>query len=444
MVIYSMPYRTECYSSHSTYLESKSVFPSTILININYTEEEKNISEELYYWSSVISTLHCNCHIIIVLTYDGIKMANDELTEACKRIMNIAKVAIPHHTLLKCLPLNLSNISVNEEVKSLMVLLDETNSKNLIELSPNVSALGQILYAYLMNNFHSDIITLSEFQNHVKVESEKNIVMAAVVSEIRSLLNTLADNGLIICVEHQDTCSIVIRKEHLLQRFSEILIIAQHSSIEHNLGVIDKHNLIDQFDGFEIELVMEILVCFEYCLPIEIDSMKQYYFPDFIGFKGPGHISHNYIILKMEVIRPDQSLSSHYLINLLRELVKIFGSPRLVWNRGIQWNGERGRTIIVKMEKRFKCLTLISDDISFREEIFKNVKETIQKIRQKICPDVEVTSLDTKTDIKKRKDFCAHIINITFHSTCTSKYMLTLHMTRSNHSGFFPLVFIRH
>ena len=408
-----MPYRTECYSSHSTYLETKSVFPSTILININYTQEMKNISEELHYWSSVISTLHHNSHIIIVLTYDGIEMANDELTKACKRIMNIAKVAIPHHTLLKCLPLNLSNTSVNEEVNSLMVLLDETNSK-IMDLPPFVSVLGQILYSYLRDNFDSDKITLSQF--HVKVaESEKSIVMDAVVTEISSLLKTLADKGLIFYVEHQNVCWIVIRKERLLHEILIKLTEVQHSS---NLGVIDKQNLIDLFHGFEINLVMEILVCLEYCLPIEIDLKTQYYFPDFIGFKEPGPISqNNFIIQKMEVISPNQSLSSDYLINLLHELVKKIGPPQLVWNRGIQWNNGMGRTIIVKMEKRFKCLTMISDKTSFKQEIFKNVKETIQDIHQKICPDVGVTSLDSETDIKKCEDLCVQIIHITFHAT---------------------------
>ena len=382
MVIYDMSNRTECYSSNCTNIGTISGrFPSTILITIEHTKGMKDIVNEVHYWSSIMKSMTCPCHVIVVLTHNGAHR-KDELDTMCQRIRTITKAAthtMSHITLVDCLLMN-GDAGMHSVMTSLYSSIKES--------SLLVSVLGQILYAHVMEKVSSDVVALSDLKR--SVETATNIVCVAVISQIKSLLELLSEKGLIFYIEGLQDSWIIINKEKVLKNISKILAGRKeyHHSLAHNLGMVDKMSLQAIFPDYDVDMVAQILIHFEYCLVMNMptkgpnatvqEPKRVFYFPDFVGFKRPSLASSHYSTesWSMEFPSSDKSFPNDFMVSLRFWIVDLPNCNCQVWNRGIQWSDRNGITNNVEMEKTFKHISLTTTS-EIKKEIINFVQKNI-------------------------------------------------------------------
>ena len=438
MMLFDLAGHHQYYSSHCAALEAISITPSTFLMLVNILQDLEDITAQIYYWSAMISDVCHECpehtSVIVVGTHvDGI-VDRMELESLHKDIVKIARDALKRHTFIGFTALNATALQ-GDVMESFMSLLCQTNN-NVIAKHPAISMNSHMMYAFLNDKVpaHIDIIPLSQLLTLLGQEEPKFLPTEA--SEIRPLLKTLSNKGLIVFVEDSevedsevDNSWIVIHSEALLEKANGILFapksFREHLPIASNTGVIPISILREHFTD-NSDMMVQFLKLFELCVPITLTNVNTnitspripitgplLFFPACVCVERPSSViipqgGFGWLIRTTSINQFFSPRCFHVITSRLADGLALHDEPSLVpeldkynrscdvWSRGISWMNDEGITTVVEIMDDFRCLTctVTTSDESNPQYVLPVIK-VIKEACEEFCPLVSVVELIT-------------------------------------------------
>ena len=437
MMLFDLAGHHEYYSSHCAALEAISLTPSTFLMLVNMLQDLKDITAQLYYWSAMIGDV---CHkslehtaVIVVGTHvDGIA-DKGKLEFLRNEIKRVARDALKKHNFVGFTPLNATALQ-GEEMESFMSSLCQTNS-SVVAKHPAISLNSHMMYAFLNDRVppHLDAIPLSQLLTLLGQEEPK--FLPTETSEVRSLLKTLSDKGLIVFLDGDVANSwIVLHPEALLEKVNGVLFAPQsfkeHLPIASNTGVIPIPVLRETFREltYNIDMMVQFLKLFELCVPIILTNVDTnmtpntpstdlgplLYFPACVCVDRPSSVTIPQRGFGWQICTTsiNQSFSPRCLHVITSRLADGFALPTVkqslvpeldkycrrcsVWSKGISWKNEEAFTTVVEMMDDFRCLSCTVDTSEeSNPQYTSSVIDVIKVACHEFCPSVSVVEFIT-------------------------------------------------
>ena len=437
-MVFDLAGHHEFYSSHCAVLHTISLTPSTFLMLVNMLQDLKDITAQVYYWSTMIRDVGHKCcdksSVIVVGTHcDGIADRH-KLESLHKAIESVARNALKDLNFVGFTALNATALR-GKEMESFMSLLCQTNN-SVIAKHPAISLNNHMMYAFLKDRVPADLdaIPLTQLVNLLEQEEPKYLPTAP--SEIKPLLKTLSDKGLIVFLDGDVANSwIVLHPEALLEDVNGVLFAPtffdEYLPIASNTGVITLPVLRQQFPEpkYNIDMMLQFLKLFELCVPITLTNDNTnmapegsldtsatelgplLFFPACVKVERPPSVTipqrvFGWLIITASI---NQSFSPRCLHVVTSRLADRFALPSLqpslvpelnkhnrrcsVWSRGISWMNKIGVTTFVEMED-FRCLACYTTSSNKHSPRYLlSVIEVIKNVFGEFSPSISLVDL---------------------------------------------------
>ena len=433
MVIYDLAGHHQYFSSHSACLEAISInSPAIFLLLQDMRKDSEAITNEVYYWSSMMESVCHRCKMpssaILVGTHADL-LAPQERARKLNHLQSVAKTAIVHQKLVKVISLNLTKM-YGDEMDQLMSLLHQTN-KGVLSMCPSISMMCHLILAFLKERLppNMDVITLSDL--HERINADEDNLIGSDISDIISHLKTLSEKGLISYIPSADPTSswIVLRKETILKRVNGAFFadpsLKEYAHIASNTGIISRAVLEKTFPEYNVDMITKFMIHFELCQVVDLslvdtnmapegspsaDLGPYFFFPALVFVDRPSDavVPSNSFGWSMLVRSPYHLLTARFLHVLLCRLPFEFALPTVlatplhphiqrccdVWSRGIKWLSEEGVATIVEMSDTFRSISMAMSSSVRTDPKYLELAHTvitfIKNACQEFCPHVEV------------------------------------------------------
>ena len=216
MVLYDLAGQPEYYTSHCACIEAVSLSsPAIFLSLVDFSLSEKEIAKQLYYWSTMISSVCSECphpsEVIVVGTHAD-KVNQEGLLNRSKAIEDLAKAIFKKQHFRGLIALDATS-RFSDNLKGFIGVLSESND-TVVQQCPVISTDCHILYAFLQQIVASaQVITISQLLS--KLQADETNVLPTETSQIIPLLTILSDKGLILFIFNKhslDESWIVLQK----------------------------------------------------------------------------------------------------------------------------------------------------------------------------------------------------------------------------------------
>ena len=439
-MVFDLAGHHEFYSSHCAILHTISLTPSTFLMLVNMLQDLKDITAQVYYWSTMIRDVGLKCcdksSVIVVGTHcDGIADRR-KLESLHKAIESVARDALKDLNFVGFTALNATALQ-GKEMESFMSLLCQTN-KSVIAKHPAISLNNHMMYAFLKDRVpaHLDAIPLTQLVNLLEREESKYLPVAP--SEIKPLLKTLSDKGLIVYLDGDVANSwIVLHPEVLIEKVNGVLFAPtffdEYLPIASNTGVITLPVLKQKFPEpkYNIDMMLQFLKLFELCVPITLTNVNTnmapegspdtpatelgllLFFPACVKVERPPSVTipqrvFGWLIRTASINQSFSPRCLHVITSRLADGFALAAEPSLVpeldrynrscdiWSRGISWMNKTGVTTVVDVDENFRCLSCqIATSCESSPQYLLSILKVVKEACIEFCPSVSLAELIT-------------------------------------------------
>ena len=436
MILFDLAGHAEYNFSHSAIMEVVIRKSSAIFVNlVDLSKSEEEITHALCYWLNFIQESSCKSEeksfLVIVGSHvdmitenqkESKKLLVTELAEARKkRLEYIGFVG------MDCRKMN------NKKFPSLVLQCHHS----ILDQAPSLSIYCHLLYAFLRTKVERIAIDLKDLISNLISVGESPIPLGVVY--LNELLESLNEIGVIIYMKNKQCVEkswVVIKMEILLKEVNGVLFAPKHFEEYHpiasNTGIIHLSSFRELFSKYDPEMLVELLVSLEFCLPVNLSSINTnlqatvatddeidrfLFFPSLLNTEQPQDL----VIEQSDLVAfgwclgskdyQYQYFSVRFLHVLILRLAYTFPLPKetisesyslhgleqrcTVWTNGISWNNEDGiRTVVeVIQQNRWVVVTMYHNkDITRPVEYSKHRSAVIRLVldlQKELAPDLE-------------------------------------------------------
>ena len=438
MVLYDMAGQPEYYTSHCACIEAISLSsPAVFLSLVDVSLKQEEIIEQIYYWSTMISSVCSECphpsEVIVVGTHVD-KVSKKDLLCHINVIEDLAKTIFNKQHFRGFIALD-ATARFSDNMKRFIGVLRESND-TVVQQSPVISTDCHILYAFLQRKVPSEqVITISYMLS--ELQTDKSNVLPTETSTMIPLLTILSAKGLILFIlnkHNPDGSWIVLQKNMLLERVAGVLFgpkrFGQYRTLVSNTGLVPIAKIVDCFRDLDAHMLVQFLSQLKLChlvdntlkivdasqtsLDLTRDSTGNHYslfFPSLIDLERPASLNHTSINTGsfgwlMRTKEKHRFFHNRFLHVLMLTLIntcdgiEAFCNPLLhslnrqctVWSTGMCWNSKEGVTILFDVVEQFRSLYVA---VSFPGPQYQEltVLHDIRKTFNQFCSSIDVEEL---------------------------------------------------
>ena len=441
MILYDLAGHTEYYFSQSAIMEviiQKSMAIFINLVDIGKSDEE--LIHAVHYWLNFIEDCTCksneNSFLIMVGSHaDKISKAQQRHKESVvtelvkKRVKNLEYVGF---VSMDCRYFDGSS----ESSKYLLPLLSECHH-SILSRAPSVSMFCHLLYAFLQTKI------ACQLQDVISSLSAEDSPIPLEVPLLDELLESLSSKGAVMYFRNKQCLEkswILVKTEIILKDVNGVLFapehFKEHRHIASNTGVIRVPSLRQLFPMYDAEMLVELLVNLEFCLPVNLPGIETnlqatssnedetdqlLFFPALSNTVRPQSLTKEINKLSTQQLvsgwclgckdHKYQYFTARFLYTLIFRLSNKFPSlcenlstthslhglerKCAVWINGISWNNEDGvRTVVeVIQQNRWVVVTMYHNkDITRPVEYSKHRSAVIRlvlELQKKLAPNLD-------------------------------------------------------
>ena len=444
-ILYDFAGQHEYYSSHAAVMKNL-VLPSPplFLVLIDISKPLKEIKKEIWYWWKFIEDQFESWkaamppHVILVGSHRDSLKGKDEISAIKIGIQTCFKDISVSFTFAGFFPLDCRRLA-SQELTSLLTQLNTTCS--LLRKTVDINLHCHILKAFLTTPVFQDKVYCKTIDVVDQIETSDALLPQS-SSELIPLFKALNDQGYILLVQNHtdESKSWVILKPNVLLTDVHGIIFAPDYFKEHSddfanhTGVVTLSKLKERFPQYDLHVIIEYLVHFEFCFRIrdqhtlkmiinnetiiKVDSIEHeeeyYFFPGLVSVEVPADICQPEEQITFEcgwLYRCEQKAEQlttrflHVLILRLAFACEPTDNPTdaesvvllrscSVWKNGIAWwDNDFIETIVeVDLQLCWVAVMIRCPDLK-RVQCVKlrtKVIGTILKTRDDICPAIKM------------------------------------------------------
>ena len=441
MILYDLAGHTEYYFSQSAIMEVFIRQSTAIFINVvDLGKSDEEIIHAVYYWLNFIEdcTWKSNEKSVLIMVgsrADKISKARQKHKESVvtelvrKRVKNLEYAGF---VSMDCRYFDGSS----ESCKYFLSLVSECHH-SILARAPSVSMYCHLLYAFLQDKF------ACQLKDAISFLSAEDSPIPLEVPLLDELLESLSSKGAVMYFRNKQCLEkswILVKTEILLKDVNGVLFapehFKEHRHIASNTGVIRVSSLRQLFPIYDPEMLVELLVSLEFCLPVNLPGIETnlqatssnedetdqlIFFPALSNAVRPQSF-----IVEIEKLSTQQLVSGwclgckdhkyqYFTARFLYTLIfRISGTfPSLcenlstshslhglerkctVWRNGISWNNEDGiRTVVeVIQQNRWVVVTMYHNkDITRPVEYSKHRSAVIRlvlELQKELAPNLD-------------------------------------------------------
>ena len=440
LILFDLAGHTEYYFSQSAIMEVFIRKSSAIFINfVDLGKSEEEITHAVHYWLNFIEDCTGKSNeksfLIMVGSHaDKISKAQQkhkesDVTELVKmRVKNLEYVGFVSKD---CRYFHGSS----ESSKYLLSLVSECHH-SILARAPSVSMYCHLLHAFLQTKI------ACQLQDVISSLSAKDSPIPLEVPLLDELLESLSSKGVVMYFRNKQCLEkswILVKTEIILKDVNGVLFapehFKEHRHIASNTGVIRVSSLRELFPMYDPEMLVELLVSLEFCLPINLSGIETnlqatsnedeadqlLFFPALSHTVRPQSLTKEIKKLSTQQLvsgwclgckdHKYQYFTARFLYTLIYRLSYKFPSlcenlstthslhglerKCTVWINGISWNNEDGiRTVVeVIQQNRWVVVTMYHNkDITRPVEYSKHRSAVIRlvlELQKELAPNLD-------------------------------------------------------
>ena len=399
MVLYDMAGQPEYYTSHCACIEAISLSsPAVFLSLVDVSLKQEEIIEQIYYWSTMISSVCSHPSEVIVVGTHVDKVNKKDLLCITNVIKDLAKNIFNNQHFRGFIALD-ATARFSDNMKRFIGVLRESND-TVVQQSPVISTDCHILFAFLQQIVPSEqVITISYLL--FELQADKTNVLPTETSAMLPLLTILSAKGLILFIinkRNPDGSWIVVQKNKLLERVVGVLfapkVFGEYRALASNTGLVPITKITECFPYLDAHMLVQFLSQLKLChlvdntlkivdasqtsLDLTRDSTGNHFslfFPSLIDLERPASLnrtcintgSFGWLMRTKEKHRFFHNRFLHVLMLTLINTcdgIEAFCNPLLqslnrqctVWSTGMCWNSKEGVTILFDVVEQFRSL----------------------------------------------------------------------------------------
>ena len=441
LILFDLAGHTEYYFSQSAIMEVFIQKSMAIFINLfDLGKSDEEITHAVHYWLNFIEDCTCKSNeksfLIMVGSHaDKISKAQQKHKESVvtelvrKRVKNLEYAGF---VSMDCRYFHGSSVSC----KSLLTLVSECH-QSILSRAPSVSMYCHLLYAFLQDKI------ACQLQDVISSLSAEDSPIPLEVPFLDELLESLSSKGAVMYFRNKQCLEkswILVKTEIILKDVNGVLFapehFKEHRHIASNTGVIRVSSLRQLFPMYDPEMLVELLVSLELCLPVNLPSIetnlqatssnedeadKLLFFPALSNTVRPQSSTKEIQKLSTQQLvsgwclgckdHKYQYFTARFLYTLIYRLSNKFPSlcknlstshslhglerKCTVWINGISWNNEDGiRTVVeVIQQNRWMVVTMYHNkDITRPVEYSKHRSAVIRlvlELQKELAPNLD-------------------------------------------------------
>eukprot|EP00731_Ephydatia_muelleri_P018872 Em0011g912a len=435
MVLYDLAGQPEYYTSHCACIEAISLSsPAIFLSMVDVSLSQNEITKQLYYWSTMISSVCSECphpsEVIVVGTHAD-KVNKKGLRSRTNAIEDLAKAIFKKQHFRGFIVLD-ATARFSDNMKKFIDVLSESND-TVVQQCPVISTDCNILYAFLQQMVPSEqVVTISQLLS--KLQADETNVLPTETSKMIPLLTILSDKGLILFIFNKhspDESWIVLQKSVLLEKVAGVLFapesFPEYRALASNIGLVPITLITECFPDLDTHMLVEFLSQLKLCHLVdstlkivdtsqtlfdltrgsENGSCYSLFFPSLINVDKPDSFdayntkgSFGWLMRTKEEHQFFHNRFLHVLMltlmngcggteTLCNPQLKSLNRQCIVWSTGICWNSNEGVTILVDVVEQFRYL-YVAVSLPGPQYQELTVLQDVRKTFNQFCPSVDV------------------------------------------------------
>ena len=274
MILFDIAGHSEYYFSQSTILVQNS---SAIFINVvDLSKTDDEITHAVHYWLNFIEDCTCKSNeksflILIGSHADKISKAQQKHLEV--QVIGLVKKRVKTVEYAGFVSMD-CRYSNSESSKLLLSLVSECHH-SILSRAPSVSMYCHLLYAFLQDKI------ACRLQDVISSLSAEDSPIPLEVPLLDELLESLSSKGAVMYFRNKQCLEkswILVKTEIILKDVNGVLFapehFKEHCHIASNTGVIRVSSLRQLFPMYDPEMLVELLVSLEFCLPVNLPGIE--------------------------------------------------------------------------------------------------------------------------------------------------------------------------
>ena len=274
MILFDIAGHSEYYFGQSTILVQNS---SAIFINVvDLSKSDEEITHAVHYWLKFIADCTCKSNeksfLILVGSHaDKIGKAQQKHLEVQVVGLVRKRVKTIEYAGFVSMDCRYSN---SESSKRLLSLVSKCH-QSILARAPSVSMYCHLLYAFLQTKI------ACQLQDIVSFLSAEDSPIPLEVPLLDELLESLSSKGAVMYFRNKQCLEkswILVKTEIILKDVNGVLFapehFKEHRHIASNTGVIRVSSLRQLFPMYDPEMLVELLVSLEFCLPVNLSGIE--------------------------------------------------------------------------------------------------------------------------------------------------------------------------
>ena len=274
MNLFDIAGHSEYYFSQSTILVQNS---SAIFINVvDLSKSEKEITHAVHYWLNFIEDCTCKSNeksFLILVGSHADKINKEQQKHLEVQVIGLVKKRVKTVEYAGFVSMD-CRYSNSESSKFLISLVSECHH-SILSRAPSVSMYCHLLYAFLEDK------TACQLQDVISSLSAEGSPIPLEVPLLDELLESLSSKGAVMYFRNKQCLEkswILVKTEIILKDVNGVLFapehFKEHRQIASNTGVIRVSSLRQLFPMYDPEMLVELLVSLEFCLPINLPGIE--------------------------------------------------------------------------------------------------------------------------------------------------------------------------
>ena len=441
MILFDLAGHTEYYFSQSAIMEviiQKSIAIFINLVDLGKSKEE--IKHAVYYWLNFIEDCTCKSDeksfLIMVGSHaDRISKAQQEDKESF--VTKLVKKRDKNLEYVGFVCIDCRFFDGRRESSKYLFTLVSLCHHSILARAPSISMYCHLLYAFLQTKI------ACQLQHAISSLSTKGSPIPLEVPLLDELLESLSSKGAVMYFRNKQCLEkswILVKTEIILKDVNGVLFapehFKEHRHIASNTGVIRVSSLRQLFPMYDPEMLVELLVSLEFCLPVnllvietnlqatssyEVEADQLLFFPALSNTVRPQSLTKVIKnLLTQQLVsgwclgckdHKYQYFTARFLYTLIYRLScefpslcenlsttdSLHGLERkcTVWINGISWNNEDGiRTVVeVIQQNRWVVVTMYHNkDITRPVEYSKHRSAVIRlvlELQKELAPNLD-------------------------------------------------------
>ena len=411
---------------HQMFLElllSKPGVSMTLLLLVKMTEEEDTILHQLHRWLSPVALMATPAsppQVIIIGSFlDKVKSqeeATDKLTrciEATRRDLEELPLELVGSSFLNC------RQPQSQGIDQICAFLQDIPVPEFRATQKRYS-LAWVLYK-IRSSISAKVVQLNSFSNWVQINKYN---LPHTMPPPEEVCQDLSAAGHVLYLPNREDPP----KSWLVLDLPSILhdvygtLFSQYRERVNKFGLVHCHHLVDLFPHLDLEMVQQLLISFEFCLPVDPSVLKVdlgeltqsretsgwLFFPALISAKPPQSTlkdhpqqSVPYLCWQLRTAKKD-SISARLLQTILLRLAAHFVVKQpneegvqqhccSIWWNGISWQSTKGVDITVHIvnnrvvEVLSASVTSPDKSCQYLTEVISDILSTVHRLSPKLA-----------------------------------------------------------